>query len=384
MANHMTDTHPPAFLGFVTRTDLDPETCQALLQLLRRKEQTWVDWGKACQQLQRSGYSSVQIFEDTGLEPIQQNQVIVAAQVFESIVPLGMEPTVQAYFQQRGSDVLYELRSLSPSQRLQTATFAQQHQFDADQTRALAKAYREFQQLRERPSSFTDHPGDALAYQYWRWARERSDLQDRSRLIAQGLQMVHSSEARQQLQSLLLEWAPQPQQTPPRWPFYRLDSEEGAPLILPLWGKVSDPVSRSDNTLPAAPRPQTDRGFPLYALSSGDYVAVPGWSVIQGCQNPLVLLAQVGDLPHLGTLGNDLGLQEANPLLILVDLGQRTWQADRFFWVERSGQRTLEWFPQDGPESQTDRLLGQIILVLLPPRQTEIPEGDDGDWLLAE
>ena len=380
----MTDA-PPPFLGFVTRTDLDPETCQALLQLLRRKEQTWVDWGKACQQLQRSGYSSVQIFEETGLEPIQQNQVIVAAQVWDSIVPLGMPPSVQAYFQQRGSDLLYELRSLTPPQRLQAASFAQERQFDADQTRALAKAYREFQQLRERPPGFRDHPGDALAYQYWRWARERSDLQDRSRLIAQGLQMVQSPEARQQLQSLLLEWAPQPHQVPPRWPFYRLNAEEGAPLILPLLGKLSEPLAEPDVS---TPQPQTESGFAVYTLSPGGYVAVPGWSIIQDCQQPVALLAQVGDLPHLGTLGNDLGLQEADPLLIIVDRAKREWQADRFFWVKRSGSgvdaNLLEWLPQECPVSEGVEIRGQVILALRPPRQMEIPEGDDGDWLLAE
>ena len=374
----MTDA-PPPFLGFVTRTDLDPETCQALLQLLRRKEQTWVDWGKACQQLQRSGYSSVQIFEETGLEPIQQNQVIVAAQVFESIVPLGMTASVQTYFQQRGSDLLYELRSLTPPQRLQAATFAQEHQFDADQTRALAKAYRDFQNLKERPPGFSDHPGDALAYQYWRWARERSELADRSRLIAQGLQMVHSPEARQQLQSLLLEWAPQSHQVPPRWPLYRLNAEEGAPLILPLQGKLSEPWNGSETFT----RP-LQTGFPVYTLSPGDYVAVPGWSIIQDCQKPIALLAQVGDLPHLGSLGNDLGLQEADPLLVIVDLAKRTWQADRFFWIKRSGLGLLEWLPQEVLDSEGVEIWGQVILALRPPRQTEIPEGDDGDWLLAE
>ncbi|MFZ9738962.1 MAG: RuBisCO accumulation factor 1 [Prochlorotrichaceae cyanobacterium] len=379
----MTDSTPPAFLGFATPSPaLDPETCQALLHCLRRKEQTWVDWGKACQQLQRSGYTSVRIFEETGLEPVQQNQVMVAAQVYESILPLGVEPSVQAYFQHRGSDLLYEFRSLTPPQRLKVATFAQQRQFDSEQARTLAKAYREFQQLQDPPPGFSDHPGDALAYQYWRWARERSDLQDRSRLVAQGLQMVQSPEARQQLQSLLLDWAPQPQQVPPRWPFYRLNAEEGAPLILPLLGQL--PVSR-DPQLAAPLSPQVESGFSVYDLAAGGYVAVPGWSVIQDCRFPAALLAQVADLPHLGTLSQDLGLQETDAVLVIVDLEQRDWQVDRFFWVERSGQSVLEWLPQDPVGTLPDlTVCGQVVLVLRPPRQEEIPAADDGDWLLAE
>ena len=51
---------------------------EELLRSLRQKEGTWVEWGKACQQLQKAGYNPQRIFEETGFEPIQQNQIIVA------------------------------------------------------------------------------------------------------------------------------------------------------------------------------------------------------------------------------------------------------------------------------------------------------------------
>ncbi|MEQ8959030.1 MAG: hypothetical protein RLP02_14090, partial [Coleofasciculus sp. C2-GNP5-27] len=65
---------------------VDAEDADALIQLLRRKESNWVEWGQACQQLQSAGYSSQAVFEQTGFEPIQQNQVIVASQVYETLV----------------------------------------------------------------------------------------------------------------------------------------------------------------------------------------------------------------------------------------------------------------------------------------------------------
>ena len=81
----MTDAPLPNFIPGGLATPLDPETCHDLLQMLRRKEQTWVDWGHACQKLQRSGYNSAQIFEETGFEPIQQNQkgsTIISKNIF--------------------------------------------------------------------------------------------------------------------------------------------------------------------------------------------------------------------------------------------------------------------------------------------------------------
>src|SRR4028119_2484514 len=84
-----------------------------LLQLLRRKESNWVEWGKACQQLQKAGYNSQVIFEETGFEPIQQNQVIVASQVYTTLQNAGVSDAVRSRFERTGSDTLYELRILT-------------------------------------------------------------------------------------------------------------------------------------------------------------------------------------------------------------------------------------------------------------------------------
>ena len=56
-----------------------------LIFKLRRKMGTWLDWGQACQSLQKANVSPQEIFENTGFEAIQQNQIVVAAQVFHSL-----------------------------------------------------------------------------------------------------------------------------------------------------------------------------------------------------------------------------------------------------------------------------------------------------------
>jgi hypothetical protein len=67
----------------------DADVVQDILLKLRRKEGTWVDWAQGCQTLQKAGLNPQQIFEETGFEPIQQNQIVVAEQVYQSAVKWG-------------------------------------------------------------------------------------------------------------------------------------------------------------------------------------------------------------------------------------------------------------------------------------------------------
>jgi len=100
-------------MSFSPSNPLDDELAQAILQQLRRKEGSWVDWGKGCQQLQKAGYSPQDIFTETGIEPAYQNLTIVAAQVFESLVAEGATAELLDYCRGPRSDVLYEfLREL--------------------------------------------------------------------------------------------------------------------------------------------------------------------------------------------------------------------------------------------------------------------------------
>ena len=174
-----------------------------LLQMLRRKENTWVEWGQACQTLQKVGQSPQMIFEATGFEPIQQNQIIVATQIYTNLVDLNAADSVLEYFSTRRSDILYEFRILGQSDRVKGATLAMEHQIDADEAHLIAKSIRDFARLRKQPDGFSSAPGDAVAYECWRLARQKDDLQERSRLIARGLQYAATPNSRKQLEKLL-------------------------------------------------------------------------------------------------------------------------------------------------------------------------------------
>ncbi len=96
---------------------LGQEQAEELMRSLLHKEGTWVDWGNICQQLQKAGYNGQTLFEKTGFQASQQNLIIVAAQVYESLVSTGVSEDLLSYYLGPKSDVLYEIRILNQEQR---------------------------------------------------------------------------------------------------------------------------------------------------------------------------------------------------------------------------------------------------------------------------
>lgn len=325
-----------------------------LVLLLRRKQSNWVEWGKACQQLQKVGYSSQRIFEETGFEPIQQNQVIVASQVYTTLLDAGVSEAVRSRFEKTGSDSLYELRILTQAERAAAAEFIVARNLDSEGAREVARAVKEFSRRSSPPEGFTNHPGDAVAYEYWKVAGQHKNLQERSRLIARGLMFAHTQEARQQIEKLLTEFAGGTQRSAPRLPFYRIEADEEQPRLLPIAGQL--PIKSDD--LKNVPALKSTGAFQLAQVSQPQMlVAIPGWQVILKAQDPVGILCNPSQLPNQPK-------NRVEDVLAIVDREQKKWDSDSYFAVERSGQVEIQWFP-DAPDVP---LLGRIILVLRPKR----------------
>jgi hypothetical protein len=329
----------------------DSEVAELLLTL-RRKQGTWVDWGQACQKLQKIGQSPQAIFEQTGFEPIQQNQITVAVQVYSTIVSAGLSTDAQSFFWQRGSDLLYELRILNQTERATAAELIWAKQLDADAAKEVAKAVKDYSRLPTDPDGFSDHPGDAVAYQYWRQIRQKSDLQERSRLIAKAFTYVHSPAARQQIEKLLTDFSVTPTRQAPRWPVYRLDTDENLPRMLPVVGQF--PLTQAD--LQAVPLVESVEPFHWVHFSGNcAWVALPGWQVIMSAEDPVAILCNTDELPTPPP-------GAAERVLVIVDRAQREWDVESYFLSEQAEHLSFQWFE----EQPTQPLLGRIILVMRP------------------
>ena len=156
--------------------------------------------------MQKAGYNPQTIFERTGFQGSQQNLIIVAAQVYDSIAKAGASPELLSYCQGPVSDVLYEFRILNEEKRAAAAELAKEKRLEVDDAKDLARAIQDFSRLSQLPAGFVNNPGDAMAYQCWRRARQKKDLQHRSRLIARGLKFAHSVTAREQIEKLLSDF----------------------------------------------------------------------------------------------------------------------------------------------------------------------------------
>lgn len=326
-----------------------------LIGLLRRKEGTWVEWGQACATLQKAGYKSQQIFEETGFEPVQQNQVIVGSQVYTSMISANVKENVSSHFQRSGSDILYELRILTQPQRAIAAEFIVSQNLDADDAKDLARAMKDFAQMKTIPEGFSDRPGDIVAYQCWKVARQQNDLQQRSRLIAKGLRLADSDTARKQLEKLLTDFTVVSPRPAPRLPVYRLELEEELPRILPVVGKF--PVETED--LKAVPLVEEIEPFGIVKFSGGTgaWVAIPGWQVVMQAEDPVVIIENSDRLPTPIT-------GETEEVLLVIDRAQREWLEDGYFIIDQAGKLEILWF-EEAPDLS---LLGRVLLALRPKK----------------
>ena len=335
-------------------TQLSPEEAQELMRSLLHKEGCWVDWGKVCQQLQKAGYTIQKIFEETGFQASQQNLVIVAAQVYNSIAQADLAEDVLKYFQGPRSDVLHEFRILNQEQRAAAAQLAYEKKIDVDGAHQVARAVKDFSRLSQLPSGFANHPGDAVAYLCWKNARQRKDLQERSRLIAQGLKFAYSQTAREQIEKLLSDFTVIKTKTAPLLPIYRLESDNEIPCILPLAG--SFPLTRQQLETVAQIKVEEPFGN-IQVTGNGSFVPVPGWQAVLKATDPVGLFYPSDRLPS-----SIPGKTEQ--LLLIIDRASQEWDVNSYFLVEAENTLELRWF-EEAPDLT---IIGQLVLIMRPKK----------------
>lgn len=173
------------------------------LSLLANPEQPWLARAAACKKLYLSGLSPDTVFQETGLDPTKQMTYVEAAEVYRSLEDCKAPKPVLAYFSSLNSDILYEFRTLSKTERLHAATLAVAKHLDPTEAKLVAVAIQEFVDYNPPPGGFSGHSGDAVAYHCWVTACQKEDAKQREQLIARGLRFAHSAAARRQLEALL-------------------------------------------------------------------------------------------------------------------------------------------------------------------------------------
>lgn len=340
-----------------------PTDSEGLLKLLRHKEGTWVQWGQACQMLQKMGESSLAIFENTGFEPIQQNQIVVASQVYASLQAGNAADIVLAHFEQKGSDILNELRVLNQSERVTMATFALEKNLDVLETKDVVRAIKEASAVANLPEGFTRHPGDAVVLQVIKAAQGKIEPQERTRLIARGLRFAHSEKARAEVERLLMDMANPTRKKAPNLPNFRYDGEDNIPRILPVAGTLPLSVDQFQ----AVAQLQEIPPFGIVQSSGAEaWATLPGWFVVHQAEDGVIV---AGNTDTLQAAINQEVLSSirdrSEDILVLVDRSQCDWDENSYFAIaDDHGNLKFAWF-----DAQPDvKLLGKVTLTLRPKR----------------
>lgn len=333
-----------------TSPQLSQEQAEELMRSLLHKEGTWVDWGKNCQQLQKAGYNSQTIFEKTGFQASQQNLIIVASQVYDSLLHTDASEELLGYCRGPKSDVLYELRILNQAQRPIVAQLAKDKNLDAIEAKEAAKTFQTFALMPQLPPGFTLHPGDAVAYQCWKQAKQKKDLQDRTRSIAKGLKYAFSNSAREAIEKLLSDFTPTPERSAPLMPLYRVQNQEEISRIVPLAGTL--PLSK--NQVLGAEKVDTVSPFNFVNYhNTGSLVPLPSWQAVLKAVDPVAIICQSDRLPQSLT-------GKPEEVLVLIDRAMTDWDDQSYFLIEEGGELVFKWFA----ETPSIPLLGQVIIVL--------------------
>ncbi|MDJ0649804.1 MAG: hypothetical protein QNJ60_14005 [Xenococcaceae cyanobacterium MO_188.B19] len=334
--------------------ELSDTEIQEKLRSLLHKEGTWIDWGKTCQELQKAGCELTKIFEATGFQASQQNLVIVAAQVYDSITQGGAEEAVLKYFQGPKSDVLYEFRILNQDQRVAAAKLSYEKQSDVYEAHEIAKTIKEVSLLSQLPGGFTSHPGDMVAYLCWKRARQKKDLQERSRLIAKGLKFAASQSARGAIEKLLSDFTVISSKTAPILPVYRLELEEELPRIIPLI-KTSPLTTEAIEAVSPVAIEEPFRSVNF--TSGGCFVPVPGWQLVLKAVDPISYICSSDLLPKYLS-------GKVETVLVIIDRAAKEWNVNSYFLVETDSEPQLQWF-ENPPERN---IIGQLVLIMRPKK----------------
>ncbi|XP_073158943.1 rubisco accumulation factor 1.1, chloroplastic-like [Henckelia pumila] len=369
----------------------------ARLDILSNRLGLWFEYAPLVTSLYQEGFISTTLEEITGIPSIEQNRLLVASQVRDSIVECCDSDTV-SFFDTPGSpDILYEIRILSTPQRASSAEFIIKNGFDGRRAGELAKSMKDFpRRYAERGwESFDGNlPGDCLGFMYYRQAQEHksASLLELSRVtLEKALEVSESAPAKQRV-SVELEGKA---------------GEEGGdgavaevvkvPVVRMSVGEVSQsttvavlPVCKAEGKGVEVEEAPWESGmlgdFGVVEAEKGwnRWVVLPGWE-------PVAILKRGGVAVAFKRAGDALQWRgrrrdEEEQILVVADRGRREVALDDAYYLVVSGgngsgeeglrvERGLKL-----KEIGVGDSLGTVVLIVRPPRDDYEDQSAPQDW----
>ncbi|KAJ1295405.1 hypothetical protein BS78_01G221200 [Paspalum vaginatum] len=361
------------------------------LEVLRDRMGLWHEYAPLISALARDGFTPSSIEEATGIPGVEQNCLVVASQVRDSLLDAkaAFPPHLLPYFDSHGGpDLLYELRFLNARQRADAAKHAIAHKLEPKGVRELARAMKEFPRrcLEDGWAAFDrDSPADCFAFARLRQSREAIDVGDCIAELERALQVVESDAARARVELEMGrarkraageeveegdgDTAARPGVTVVRLQYGEV-AEASTVLLLPVV-RETDGVAAMESA-PRRTKTDVDLGLVEVDKAWARWAVVPGWGpVAQAADDAVVIeLADGRRLPWRTA--------EEEPVLVIASRSQKEVVEQGMYVLEKEGRLVVERGRKLAEEGIA-AAAAQVLIVVRPPRDEDDGISDE-EW----
>lgn len=353
----------------------------------------WYEYAPLIPSLTNEGFTPSTLEEITGITGVEQNRLVVAAQVRETLVECDTDEETLSFFESGGAELLYEIRLLNAKQRVDAARFVVKNGFDAKEAQNLARAMKDYPRrlIEYGWDKFNgESPGDCLAFWFFRLAQEHAAAAAEDMRIdamEKAIEAVESESAREVLVEVLEGKGVAKESV--------IDDGVKVPLVRLKFGEVAEstavvvlPVCKAEQReFEVEAAPWECGGVGEFGVVEAEkdwrrWVVLPGWRPIAGLERGGVAVSFKSGkfLPW-----KEKRKYKEEPVLVVADRGRKEVVVDDGFYLVLSGgngtgdeglkvERGLSL-----KEMGVEKSLGMVLLVVRPPRWEEDQLMDE-DW----
>ncbi|RCV42708.1 hypothetical protein SEVIR_9G237400v4 [Setaria viridis] len=362
------------------------------LEVLRERLGQWHEYAPLISALSRDGFTPSSIEEATSITGVEQNCLVVASQVRDSLLSetAAFPPDLLPYFDSYGGpDLLYELRFLNARQRADAAKHAIDYRLEPKGVRELARSMKDFPRRRAVDEGWEAFdgasPGDCLAFARFRQSREAIDVDDRIAELNRALQVVATETARARLELEMerarkkaageeVEEGEDDTASRPAVNVVRLQygevAEASTVLLLPVV-RETDGVAAMESA-PRRTKTDVDLGIVEVDKAWARWAVVPGWGPVAAAAEEAVAieLADGRRLPWRTA--------EEEPVLVIANRGQKEVAEQGSYVLEKEGRLVVERGRKLAEQGITVAA-AEVLIVVRPPRDEDEMISDE-EW----
>ncbi|EEF40366.1 conserved hypothetical protein [Ricinus communis] len=365
------------------------------LEVLANRLGLWYEYAPLIPSLIQEGFSPPSIEESTGISGVEQNRLVVAAKVRESLTQSQTAAEIVSEFDTGGAELLYEIRLLSAPQRAAAARFIVENRLDAKGAEDLARAMKDFPRRRgDKGWESFDYtlPGDCLSFMYYRQSREhKTPSEPRTNALERALDVAESEKAKNEVLKELEGDSEGKEEKEgevgdaTRVPVVRLRIGEVAEATSVVVLPVCRALQKEKEIWEAPWECKSEGEFGVVVAEKGweRWVVLPGWEPVVGLEKGGVVVA-FPDARALPWKVNRWYKEEA--ILVVADRGSKEVNANDGFYlvaVDGSGDgRSGGLEVERGSilkERGVEESLGTVVLVVRPPKE-QTDQLSDENW----